>query len=402
MSTRKKTASAKAASIPVADGEVWAVPVPRIGFCPLLIARAPRADAEVDFAFAYLRPTAHKDLPKPDSIGPLGEWGTAWLGLVPSRPFKDGRWTRCGKLSRFDPADWPIPPARTSLVDESEPVEEWGKHPWGEMWSIETTPDEPTMTLISNTPATREEALRFPGIQVCTAASSFEKSLVTHLKGRPFGFWDMKLVLNKVGPNAAKFWREEGRRIRAAAPPTPASWLPAGRRTDRQLKGGAWLGLPLTGGGFGAAMLIEKPSRELRFFSDAVVMSMRRQWNHWPTMEDVCKLTAEDGAEVCQTSMICVRDGRWRVLGYQDGYDASMWPWPKPHKVKISPAIQRLDPQSAQRCNGMSSPGSIECGVPRIMNGTDPELTGSSDLCGGIVTPQRIAAWRAINAAAGT
>jgi hypothetical protein len=367
---KKKEKSGGRAAHAVVAGEVWAVPVPGAGYCPLLIARAPLAGAEVEFVFAYLRPMLHKRLPTPEALGVLAEWEQAWLGLVSTAPFQKGRWKRCGALPAFDRADWPIPPARSSLVDESESVEKWGEDPWGEMWSIETTADEPTVTLIANTPATREQALRFPRTHVVTGANRLESALKKHFKGKRAGFWDMELRLNPVGPDSARIWREHADRVRAEAPPTPASWLPAGRRTDRQLRAGAWLGLPLTGGGFGAAMLVEKPSRDLRFFSDAVVMTMRRQWDRWPTMDDVQTLRPEDGAEVSQTTMVCVRDGRWTVLGYQEGFETAGWTWPRPVQVPISPSIQRRDPDSHRRCNGMSSPSSMESDVLRIMNGT--------------------------------
>ncbi len=399
MSKKKQRAAGRTAPA-VVEGEVWAVPVPGAGYCPLLITRAPLAGAEVDFVFAYLRPTLHKRLPTPGSLGVLAEWEQVWLGLVATVPFKKGRWKRCGVLPVFDRADWPIPPARNSLVDESEPVEKWGEKPWAELWSIETTADEPTMTLIANTPATREQALRFPRIHVVTGANRVESALSKHFKGKRAGFWDMELQLNAVGPESARMWREHADRVRVESLPPPTSWLPAGRRTDRQLRAGAWLGLPLTGGGFGAAMLVEKPPRGLRFFSDAVVMTMRRQWDRWPTMDDVRTLRPEDGAEVSQTTMICVRDGRWRVLGYQDGFETGGWTWPKPVQVPINPSIQRLDPESHRRCNGMSSPSSMESDVLRIMNGTHYSLTGTSSFPDGIVTPDRIAAWRAINMAA--
>lgn len=403
------------------EGEVWAVPVPRQGFCPLVVARGPREDADVDFAFAYLYPKAFEHPPTPNVMTPPETWDAAWMGLVSTAPFRKGRWKRCGPLPGFDRSQWPIPPSRNSVVNESEPVEQWGRHPWGEMWSIETTADEPTMTILANTPATRAQALRFPQTQVVTAASSLEKALATHFAGRRTSFWDMKLLLNTISPNSLRVWREFADRVRSTPGLTPASWLPAGRKTDRQLKAGAWLGLPLAGGGFGAAMLIEKPPRHLRFMADAVVMAMRRRWDRWPELEDVTKLTPSDGAIVAQTSMVVVRDGRWRVLGYHENFNPENWVWPRPWyqtpetnrsgevtvrtasgevKIKVDPEVIRLDPAAGIRVGGrMSSYGGIEGDVPRIMDGTHWCLTGSSELKEAIVTPKRLAAWRKINAA---
>ena len=399
---------------------MWAVPVARLGFCPLVVARAPREDAEVDFAFAYLQPKLREQPPGPVSIEPLATWGEAWLGLVPIAPFRKGRWQRCGPLPGFHRSQWPVPPARNSAVNEDEPVEQWGAGAGGELWSIETTADAPTMTLLANTPATREDALRFPRVDVAIAASSFEKALVTRLKGRASGFWDMRLCVNAVSADALRAWREHAERVRSKPPPTPSDWLPAGRKTDRAVKAGAWLGLPLRGGGFGAALLVAKPEKHVRLFSDAVVMSMRRRWDRWPTLAAVRRLRPEDGAAVEQTSMICVRDGRWRVLGYQENFDPNEWAWPRPWhqtpggqrtgavlvsmpgghlEIKIDPALLRLDPQAGRRCAGSASYAAIETDTPRILDGVHPSQTGAPHCSEAIVTPERLAAWRKINAA---
>lgn len=419
-SSNRSGAEANAGSKSTLEGDVWAVPVPRGGICPLVVARGPRDKAEVEFVFAYLQPTRLDQPPKPSAISPPETWGKTWLGLVSTAPFRKGRWMKCGPLPGFNRIHWPIPPSRHSAVNESEPVEQWERHPWGEMWSIETTADEPTMTIVANTPATREEALQFPSVDVVTAASSLEKALATHFAGRSASFWDMELSLNAISPQSLSVWIDFADRVRSTEGLTPTSWLPAGRKTDGQLKAGAWLGLPLTGGGFGAGMLVEKPPRHLRFMADAVVMAMRRRWDRWPSLEDVATLTPSDAALVTQTSMICVRDGRWRVLGYHDNFNPANWVWPRPFlqspegkdsgevsvttakgqlTVHVDPAILQLDPHAGQLCGGMSSYGSIEADVPRIMAGTHWSQTGNSKHQMGIVTSERLATWRKINAA---
>lgn len=403
----------------VGEGDCWAVPVPGLGFCPLIVGRAPRANADVDFAFAYLNPALSARLPRPQDVGPVESWRSAWIGLVPTLPMRKARWTHCGVLPGFDRAEWPVPPGRASAVDEREPVEQWEQRPGGELWSIETTVDEPSMTLIANTPATRAEALRFPRIGVATAASGLEKALATHLKGRQPGFWDMPLYLQRVRPGSIKLWREYSERVRASWPPDSVPWLPAGRRTDRNLKPGTWMGLPLAGGGFGAAMLVARPELHQRCFADAVVMAMRRRWDRWPTLAELVALQPEDGAIVAQTSMICARDGRWRVLGDHPGFDPEKWVWPLPWcedsprsgagivavavdsgksvAVRVDPAVLRLDPLAGRRCGGSCSYGKIELDVPHILSGTHPAEDAS--VCpDGVVTPERLAAWRRINA----
>jgi hypothetical protein len=342
-------------------------------------------------------------------------WKSAWLGLISTLAMRKGRWQLCGEIRGFRREDWPIPPARESIVDESEPVSEWGKHPWGEMWSIATTTDEPTLTLIDNAPATREQALQFPRVDFTTAASRLEKALVTHFKGRQRSFWDMELSLESVPAGAIKRWREYAEAIRAGSSPEPLGWLPPGRKTDRALRAGMWLGMPLQGGGFGAAMLVAKQEPHERFFSDAVVMGMRRKWERWPTLAELATLTPDDGALVAPTTMAVVRDGRWRVIGEHPNFDAEQWPWPIPwssergntDKVQVSvppgkyieihidPEILSLDSNTGRRCAGMSSPGAIEMNIPRVMAGTLPK-----GLCDdAVVTSGRLQAWRQINRA---
>lgn len=405
-----------------AAGEVWAVPVPQMGYAPLVVAREAPPKSETGFAFGYLRPVLCPEPPSPESIPPLTEWTSAWIGLVPTLPFRKGRWVRCGALAAFDRDAWPVPPTRSSAVDESEPVETWGSHPWGELWSIETTPDEPTMTVIDNAPATREEALRFPVLDVVTRASSFEKALVHHFKNRRPGFWDMHLTFNPVRPDLPALWQNHAAPIRARWPGIPKSWLPAGRTTDRNLRAGMWLAFPVTGGGFGAAMLVSKPPRQFRVFADAVVMAMRPIWNRWPTLDEVRALTPEDGAIIAQTSMICVRDGRWRVLGDHPGFDPDAWVWPIPWwqtidqkatgvvsvevergrvvQIRIGPDLIAMDPHAGTRCRGSSAYSKIELDVRRLADGTAPYRDDdSSPPFEAVVTPERLAAWRAINAA---
>lgn len=418
--TKKKPAKPKPATLPL-EGQLWAVPVPGMGFAPLVVGRAPAAGSELDFAFAYVLPSLSTSPPSPADIPPLDDWRHAWIGLVPTLPFRKGRWTLCGRIPKFDRELWPVPPCRNSAVREDKPVEEWGRYPWGEMWSIEITGDEPTMTVISNEPATRELALRFPTSGVVNAGSRLEKSLVQYFKKRRASFWEMELDPQPILPGAPARWAEHAAKARAKWPGNPPGWLPAGRTTDRNMRAGMWMGMPLTGGGFGAAILIEKPPSHQRLFSDAVVMGMRRKWDTWPTLADVRELRPEDGALVTQTSLIVVRDGRWRVIGEHPGFDPAQWVWPLPWRqleesavvgvvevqvgggksaeFRVDPAVLALDPDAGRRCSGSRSGYGIELEIPRLIDGTSPCLNESGEFKSGVVTPERLIAWRAINAA---
>lgn len=404
----------------VREGQVWAVPVPGMGYCPAVVARAPKPDADVDFVLLYLR--AEVSAKPPKSVPPLSEWGKAWIGLIPTQPFRKGRWTLCGEVKGFDRDEWPMPPSRASAVDERVPPEEWGKDAWGEMWSIETSLDEPTMTVIENAPATREQALGFPQVSVVIAASGLEKGLTHLLKKRRAGFWDVEVKLDDVSAAAVRRWNKHASAARKNWKGIPPGWLPAGKKTDRDTHAGQWFGFPMQGGGFGAAILIEKPAMHHRVFSDAVVMSMKRRWDRWPTMDDLRGLKPEEGMLVAQTSLIVVRDGRWRVVGEHPAFDPAEWVWPRPWSqnveqrkansisvainqsksvdLKLHPKILALDPHAGERCSGSQSGYGIELDTARGIAGTAPAI--NDDLphsFRGFVTSERLKAWRTINAA---
>jgi hypothetical protein len=131
-----------------------------------------------------------------------------------------------------------------------------------------------------------------------------------------------------VGPKDVAHWNAHNKRARAAVDPAWHRLIPAGNKTDRGAKAGDWFGFPMAGGGFGAAILLVRPEKHLRVFADSIMLSMRRRWKTWPTLEEVSQLRAEDGAIIRQMSLIEVRDGRWRGLGRHPNFDKSEWPWP--------------------------------------------------------------------------
>lgn len=403
------------------EGQVWAVPLPRLGYCPIVVTRVPGVAREVDFAFGYVKPEVSEGLPDPARVGTARSWSRAWVGLVPTRPFRKARWTLCGDLPGFCREEWPVPPSRGSFGSARDEESGCEGADSEEMWSVETTADEPTMTLLANEPATREEALGFPKVDVVTAASRFEKSLVHRMKGRTIPFLDMHITINELERDSIDRWARRAEAVRAREGGSLPEWLPAGRRTDRELRAGAWLALPLTGGGFGAAMLIERPAEHFRVFSDAVVMGMRRRWDRWPTFEEVDRLRPEDGGIIDQTSMICVRDGRWRVLGYRENHDTLSWTWPvswirdedrreqgviyvrvdgtRYIELEIEPRILDLDPRAKHTCVGSKTYRGIELDIARLLDGTLPADAEHYRASDSVVTPERMAAWQTVNRA---
>jgi hypothetical protein len=195
-------------------------------------------------------------------------------------------------------------------------------------WSVATTGEAPSMTVIANDPASREEAQGFPTWTVVTAPSALEKALTNHLKQTDGGFWDMSVEPFTLDAHAVSRWRDHGARVRARPDASEPEALAPGRRTDQALAGGEWLAFPARGGGFGVALFLPRPPSHLRTFSDGLVFVFERVWSRWPTLSEARELTTDDVVALAQTSMICVRDGRWRVLERDGPFNTEYWPLP--------------------------------------------------------------------------
>lgn len=397
----------------VLSGDVWAVPAGKHGWCPAVVARTPVKNEKAKFALIYVRLVATADLPTPRSVPPLEEWSESWVGLTVLRPFNTNRWTRVGTLDGFVPAEWPVPPtARRPTAFEVQSSE--GEREVLHGASIEVTADRPTMTLIGNTPTTAEDVHDFPEAGVITAPSRFEDGLERLFDDRRSNpMHDMAIASIAVSPERVARWKNVNAATRANPQNNEPTGLPPGRKTDRELRRGAWIGLPLASGGFGLALVALKPPKHLRFFSDAVVMAIGRRWDRWPTFADAMEMTPDDVVFCGQTSMICVRDGRWRVLGYDESIDNEHWPvpirWGRAHQEKVAgrigisfggesrtldldPALIDSDPGAGSTLGTYWSYRSIESIVARCVDGIATENLEAMR-----VTPQRIRAWRAIN-----
>lgn len=389
-------------------GSCWAVPLPRLGQCVVVVARGP--NPVTGFTFVYLWSKVHAVAPPAAAIPPLATWGEAWIGLAPTRPFTTGRWIPLGDLPKFDPEAWPVPPLasieRLHEKDADRPL----------LCSIETYPDEATMSVLASERATPERAAGFPEWDVATQASALEKSLVHHFKNRTPSYLDMKIHINRVDGDAIVRWNAHSRRVRDRGG-LPSHLLPPGAATDRALKAGDWLAFPMANGGFGAAIVVMRTPESMRVFSDVTIMSMRRRWDRWPTMQDVRGLGARDGAMLGQTSMICVRDGRWRVIGSHERFVEEEWPWPlpwhrtrtdmeegtitltlrrdKPLTMRIDPKVLALDEKAGELMRMGHGYGNFEAATARVIEG-HPWL-GAAWAPDWRVTPARLEAWKRIN-----
>ncbi len=416
MPIRGKSSKKPARTISVPEeGTIWSLPLKDMGQCSLVVTRAAPPDSLVDFVVAYLLPDLDsKKLLNPQYQRPEA-WPCAWIGLITTQGFRKGRWKQIGKISNFAKEDWPVPPfgkAEMSSVFSSKNEELPGQE--RNASCIEITADEPTMTVIDCVPASFEEAKQFPPVEAISAASRLEAAVVVYLKQKVPGNWDPKITVTELSPKKLQLWKSRAAKMRAAAPPTPHDWLPPGKKTDRSIPPGTWLGFPMLGGGFGAALLIDRPAKHLRMFSDTVVMVMGKRWDRWPPIDELVKLKPDDAILFAHTSFISVRDGRWRALGSHPDFSNQDWVWPRQwfrnengtfsitgpgkrqYALKLDPKIIALDPNAGERRSSCGY-SVIERDAMERINGwvhpVDAEFWIRED-----VTPQRLKAWRLINA----
>ncbi|MFN8019931.1 MAG: hypothetical protein U0Q03_00250 [Acidimicrobiales bacterium] len=382
------------------DGQVWAVPVGPFGFCPAVVARRSEPSDPVGFSLVFVRPVPSADLPDVDALPPLDAWGAAVVALVSRRPFSTKRWALVGSQARFRRDEWPMPPWRGAAVTSEA----------DEGWSVATTGEAPSMTVIANDPVRREEAERFPPWHVVTAPSALEKAITNHLKGSTGGFWDSVVEPVDVDTSVVSRWRDYGAEVRARPDARePEAW-PAGTRTDRALSGGEWLAFPAAGGGFGVGLFLPRPPSHLRTFSDGLVFVFGQVWSVWPTLAEARELAVDDVVALAQTSMICVRDGRWRVLGRDDLFNTDGWPlptWWTPSasgdasidisttngmlNIPLNQAVIDADPKAGSCWRGSSSSYSTLEAFPGRRYATDYMLEWHG------VTPTRVKTWREVN-----
>lgn len=382
------------------DGQVWAVPVGDLGYCPAVVARSADPSDPVGFSLVYVWPGVSPDPFAPGEVPPLPDWGDAWVGLVARRPFSTQRWTLAGSLPSFDPDDWPVPPWQ----EPGPPA-----YDRTDGWSVATTADAATMTVLTNDAEPASVLDQFPHWSIVTAPSRLESSLEKYLQSNLPYFGEMHVNTVSVDADVVRRWVDYANSARASVNATEPDALPAGRKTDRFLAGGEWLAFPARGGGFSVARLVFRPPKRFRARADGLVMVFDRVWPRWPTLAEARELTINDAVAMGQTSMICVRDGRWRVLGREYPVDTDRWPLPLPWQfrdgdltvahvrlpeqelaVDVDPDIVGDDPRNWAGWTGRSS---MYWSWETYAGGfaTDFMVKGHA------VTPERVAIWRHIN-----
>jgi hypothetical protein len=271
------------------------------------------------------------------------------------------------------------------------------------------------MTLLDCTGTDETTARRFPSVEDITAASRFEAALGRSVTGREPGFWDLELELNEVSNDRIGRWAAWAADTRARYGGRVDPPIPAGRTTDRNVKPGHWLGLPLRGGGFGAALVVARRSG-IVIFGDAFLYCFPRVFDFYPKLSDVSGLRPEHACYVAGTSLVNVRDGRWRVLGAEPGFRESDWELPPSWEhnaeeyaageghverraggtARLPASIVSLDPGSRELRNTNFPARSIESAVTFLAGrgpaGVPPWIEVER------FTPARYAAWRTMNA----
>jgi hypothetical protein len=399
----------KMSSFELVGGEVFSIPIGPLGCCTGVVSRP--AQEETGLIHVYLRLENTATAISPDTLGLPHTWPAAWIGLTTTKSLDSGRWPIVGILKHFDREAFPIPPTRHAWSGTCNPGAPEN------LFSVETTLDEPSMSPIANVAVTEADAAKFPPLNIIIAGSSLEKSLVRYVRKMGFTFHDVPIEGFVVNPDQVFQWNDFAKPVRRDIEPAFSKLLPAGSKTDRNAKAGDWFAFPMAGGGYGAAIMIERPDKHLRVFADSFMLSMARHWDHWPTLDDVKQLRADDGAILRQMSLIAVRDGRWRGLGAHPNFDKCEWPWPlrwgrcggneldsdkavvrltvnqgRERYALVEREILALDPLAGETMSIMSGGDTIAWSTYQVIHGMN---MGMADA--GIVTPERIAAWKKMN-----
>ncbi|MDB5388675.1 MAG: hypothetical protein JWM11_4321 [Planctomycetaceae bacterium] len=403
----------KKSSFALVGGEVFSIPIGPLGYCTGVVSRP--AQLETGLIHVYLRLENTLTPISPDTLGLPHTWPTAWIGLLTIKSLASGRWPIVGRLKDFDRDGFPIPPTRHACNSTGKSGAP------DDLFSVETTLNEPSLSPIANVAVTEAEAAKFPPLNIIIAGSSLEKSLVRYFRKMGFTFHDVPVDGFVVRPDQVAQWNAHAKAARSATDPAFAKLLPPGSKTDRCANAGDWFAFPMVGGGFGAAIMIERPDKHLRVFADSFMLSMARYWDRWPTLDDVKHLQADDGAILRQMSLIDVRDGRWRGLGPHPHFNKADWPWPLSWEIcdhdhpdtnkavvqlnidqddyryaLVEREILALDPRAGDTMSVMSGGDTIAWSTYQVIHDIHTvDYAGQEDV--GIVTPERIAAWKKIN-----
>ncbi len=395
----------------VQPGDIWTIPIQDVGHFALVVARVAPANSKVPLVLAYLHMQPLVDPQLAAQMPPLARWTDAWIGLLPPRPFANGRWQRRGAVADFDPADWPVLP--TGAGDFDRPAE---PH---DLYSIETTDDTATATVADNHPTDRETAAHFPRFSFVSGASRLESALRNHARGRRPGFWDLTIQVTPIDPDRLATWTAWAAAARQRAAQRAQPSIPAGRTTDRSVRAGHWLAMPLLGGGIGVALVVAREPG-LVLFGDALLYGFPLIFEGCPRIEDLQDLAPEQACALLATSLSAVADGRWRLVGSQPNFKPADWPYPPPWfqtrqdqadgrislsrskgqsvAVAIPCEILDLDRQSGELVSVMHSAGSVEVALGSYARAVAGHPLRDRQLQAR-VTPERIVAWRRQRAA---
>lgn len=281
-----------AKKIQLAEGSVYAIPVPRVGFFPVTVTRVPEVRTQERTVFVYIDGTARASAEECARVGALPTWEEAWLGFCTPKPFELGRWPRVGAIKDFKPADWPVPPA----IEEDE---EAG-------WRCTALfADDGTMRLVANV----AEPWPSARVRLIQHASAFEKALAHRAAGRKPGFWDMEAEFLPATQRDIDEWVCARKAIDKLAETHPV--LPP---CTRQIEEGDLISVPLDCGGFGVVLAARVEPRNRG--SQSFVLLGLPVFTDWPPDADACQhVLPEDMISIWNSESVGVRYGDWTVIG---------------------------------------------------------------------------------------
>jgi hypothetical protein len=100
---------------------------------------------------------------------------------------------------------------------------------------------------------------------------------------------------------------------------------------------GTLLAIPLSRGGFGAAIIVRSKPVVRKRFRVILTFGFDQIWKDIPSLDEVAALPIEKVINVTTGGDISARDGRWTVIGIRPGFDSKDWPVPP----QIQPGVSK-------------------------------------------------------------
>jgi hypothetical protein len=112
-----------------------------------------------------------------------------------------------------------------------------------------------------------------------------------------------------------------------------------------QYEPGDMVGVPLQGGGWGAALIARRPASERPPNALVACWGFDRLFDEQPTWEECRHLTLFDAAVFHKCGDLSIAEGLWPVLGHMERFEPTEWPIPSTTFVHILGDSHPIEPR---------------------------------------------------------